>query len=306
MNEASNVTVRREIGNYVSEIKPQLRELRYSFYVIRRNTVTLAGLLFIIFLVIVAVFAPWLAPYPEDAKGAVHPADAFHAPDQSHLFGTDEAGRDILSRVIFGAPISLQIGVLVIVLTLAIGVPLGVIAGYSGRAVDELIMRVTDMFLSFPPLLLALVISAVLGPSLTNSMIAIAIAWWPWYTRLARGQVISLKERPFVEAARATGVSGFKIMFRHILPNSLTPIVVQASLDFGSVILTAASLSFLGLGAQPPTPEWGLMISIGRYYFLDHWYLATFPGLAILATVLAFNLMSDGLREALTPRLRRI
>jgi peptide/nickel transport system permease protein len=224
----------------------------------------------------------------------------------THPFGTDEAGRDILSRVIFGAPISLQIGVLVIVLTLAIGVPLGVWAGYAGGLLDELIMRVTDMFLSFPPLLLALVISAVLGPSLTNSMIAIAIAWWPWYTRLTRGQVISLKERPFVEAARATGVTGLKIMFRHILPNSLTPIVVQASLDFGSVILTAASLSFLGLGAQPPTPEWGLMISTGRYYFLDHWYLATFPGLSILATVLAFNLMSDGLREALTPRLRRI
>jgi len=294
------------MDKYTSEIRPQLRELRYSLYVIRRNSVSLAGLLFVIFLIVVAVFAPWLAPYPSDAKGAVHPDQAFHPPDQTHLFGTDEAGRDILSRVIFGAPISLQIGILVIVLTLTIGLPLGVVAGYTSGAVDEFIMRITDMFLSFPPLLLALVISAVLGPSLTNSMIAIAIAWWPWYTRLVRGQVISLKERPFVEAARATGVSGPKIMFRHILPNSLTPIIVQASMDFGSVILTAASLSFLGLGAQPPTPEWGLMISIGRYYFLDHWYLATFPGLAILATVLAFNLMSDGLREALTPRLRRV
>jgi peptide/nickel transport system permease protein len=297
---------RLKIDQSVSPLEPQLRELRYVFHVIRRNSVTFAAMLFVLFLVIVAIFAPWLAPYPEDAKGAVHPAEAFHPPDLTHLFGTDEAGRDILSRVVFGAPISLQIGVLVIALTLTIGVPLGVWAGYAGGLLDELIMRVTDMFLSFPPLLLALVISAVLGPSLTNSMIAIAIAWWPWYTRLTRGQVISLKERPFIEASRATGVSGLKIMFRHILPNSLTPIVVQASLDFGSVILTAASLSFLGLGAQPPTPEWGLMISTGRYYFLDNWYLATFPGLAILATVLAFNLMSDGLREALTPRLRRI
>lgn len=294
------------IGKLLSEIEPQLRELRYSLHVIRRNKISFAGLLFALFLVFVAVFAPWLAPYPQDATGAVHPANAFHPPDAIHLFGTDEAGRDILSRVIFGAPISLQIGGLVIALTLVIGVPLGVWAGYGGRAVDEVIMRITDMFLSFPPLLLALVISAVLGPSLTNSMIAIAIAWWPWYTRLARGQVVSLRERPFVEAARATGVKNFWIMFRHILPNSLTPIVVQASLDFGSVILTAASLSFLGLGAQPPTPEWGLMLSIGRYYFLDHWYLATFPGLAILATVLAFNLMSDGLREALSPKLRRV
>ncbi len=295
-----------EMDESVSVIEPHLKELRYVFHVIRRNSVSFAGMLFVMFLVIIAVFGPWLAPFPEDATGAVHPADAFRMPDLTHPFGTDEAGRDILSRVIFGAPISLRIGVLVIVLTLVIGVPLGVWAGYAGGILDELIMRVTDMFLSFPPLLLALVISAVLGPSLTNSMIAIAIAWWPWYTRLTRGQVISLKERPFVEAARATGVTGLKIMFRHILPNSLTPIVVQASLDFGSVILTAASLSFLGLGAQPPTPEWGLMISTGRYYFLDHWYLATFPGLSILATVLAFNLMSDGLREALTPRLRRI
>lgn len=295
-----------EIDQSASPLEPQLRELRYVFHMIRRNSVTFAAMLFVFFLVIIAVFAAWVAPYPGDARGAVHPADAFHPPELTHPFGTDEAGRDILSRVIFGAPISLQIGVLVIVLTLAIGVPLGVWAGYAGGLLDELIMRVTDMFLSFPPLLLALVISAVLGPSLINSMIAIALAWWPWYTRLTRGQVISLKERPFVEAARATGVSGLKIMFRHILPNSLTPIAVQASLDFGSVILTAASLSFLGLGAQPPTPEWGLMISTGRYYFLDNWYLATFPGLAILATVLAFNLMSDGLREALTPRLRRI
>jgi len=287
-------------------IRPQLRELKYSLLVIRRNTLTFASLIFVVGLVLVAIFAPYLAPYPQDAMGAVNPARAFTPPSMSYLFGTDEAGRDIFSRILFGTRISLQIGILVICLTLLIGLPLGVIAGYIGGVPDEFIMRVTDMFLSFPPLLLALVISAVMGPSLSNSMIAIAVAWWPWYTRLARGQVISLKERPFVEAARAIGVGRWKIMFRHILPNSLTPIVVQASLDFGSVILTAASLSFLGLGAQPPTPEWGLMISVGRYYFLDHWHLATFPGLAILTTVLALNLLSDGLREALSPRLRRL
>jgi peptide/nickel transport system permease protein len=297
--------VTTKTNRYMPGVEPQLQEIRYGLYILTKNKVTFAGVLCVLFLIGIALLAPWIAPYPEDALGATHPAQGFQDPDFVHLFGTDEAGRDILSRVIFGAPISLQIGVLVIVLTLLIGVPLGLLAGYTGGAADELIMRVTDMFLSFPPLLLALVIAAILGPSLTNSMIAIAIAWWPWYTRLSRGQVISLKERPFVEAARATGVKGVWIMFRHILPNSLTPIVVQASLDFGSVILTAASLSFLGLGAQPPTPEWGLMISTGRYYFLDHWQLATFPGLAILGTVLAFNLMSDGLREALAPRLRR-
>lgn len=286
-------------------MEARLRELLYSFHVIRRNRLTYASLIFILGLVVVSVIGPFIAPYPEDALGAVHPERAFIPPNSEYFFGTDEAGRDIFSRVLFGTRISLWIGVLVIILTLLIGIPLGVIAGYVGGMLDESIMRVTDMFLSFPPLLLALVISAVLGPSLTNSMIAIAIAWWPWYTRLARGQVVSLRERPFIEAARATGVRSLKIMFRHILPNSLTPIIVQASLDFGSVILTAASLSFLGLGAQPPTPEWGLMLSIGRYYFLDHWHYATFPGLAIFLTVLAFNLMSDGLREALSPRLRR-
>ncbi len=296
----------RFLGQSKLVIAPQLRELKYSFIVIRRNTLTFGSFLFVIGLLVVAIFAPYLAPYPQDAMGAVNPARAFIPPSTSHLFGTDEAGRDIFSRVLFGTRISLEIGILVICLTLLIGLPLGVIAGYIGGIPDEFIMRVTDMFLSFPPLLLALAISAVLGPSLSNSMIAIAVAWWPWYTRLARGQVISLKERPFVEAARAIGVNRWKIMFRHILPNSLTPIVVQASLDFGSVILTAASLSFLGLGAQPPTPEWGLMISIGRYYFLDHWHLATFPGLAIFSTVLALNLLSDGLREALSPRLRRL
>jgi len=286
-------------------MKARLRELRYSFQVIKKNRLTYVSLIFILGLVVVAVIGPIVAPYPEDALGAVHPERAFRPPSFEHFFGTDEAGRDIFSRVLFGARISLWIGILVIVLTLLIGVPLGVVAGYVGGMLDESVMRVTDMFLSFPPLLLALVISAVMGASLTNSMIAIAIAWWPWYTRLARGQVVSLRERPFIEAARATGVHSLKIMFRHILPNSLTPIIVQASLDFGSVILTAASLSFLGLGAQPPTPEWGLMLSIGRYYFLDHWHLATFPGMAIFVTVLAFNLMSDGLREALSPRLRR-
>jgi len=286
-------------------MKARLRELRYSFQVIKKNRLTYVSLIFILGLVVVAVIGPIVAPYPEDALGAVHPERAFRPPSFEHFFGTDEAGRDIFSRVLFGTRISLWIGILVIVLTLLIGVPLGVIAGYVGGMLDESVMRVTDMFLSFPPLLLALVISAVMGASLTNSMIAIAIAWWPWYTRLARGQVVSLRERPFIEAARATGVHSLKIMFRHILPNSLTPIIVQASLDFGSVILTAASLSFLGLGAQPPTPEWGLMLSIGRYYFLDHWHLATFPGMAIFVTVLAFNLMSDGLREALSPRLRR-
>jgi len=290
------------------KVKARLRELRYSLHVFKRNKLTYLSSIFILLLVIIALLGPYIVPYPEDAYGAVRPEEAFQPPSLEHPFGTDDAGRDIFSRVIIGARISLWIGVVVIILTLLIGVPLGLIAGYIGGIIDEAIMRITDIFLSLPPLLLALVFAAAMGlrgQSFTNVLIAIAVAWWPWYTRLVRGQVVSIKERPFVEAARAAGVGPFKIMFRHILPNCLTPILVQASLDFGSVVLTAAGLSFLGLGAQPPTPEWGLMLSIGRYYFLNYWWLATFPGLAIFVTVLAFNLMSDGLREALCPKLRR-
>jgi peptide/nickel transport system permease protein len=180
-----------------------------------------------------------------------------------------------------------------------------VIAGYSGGKVDELIMRVTDVFLSFPTLLLAMAISAMLGPTLRNAMIAIAISWWPWYTRLLRSEAVSVKERDFVEAARAMGAPWGKIVFKHILPNCLAPIIVQGSMDFGSIILTSASLSFLGLGAQPPTPEWGLMISTSRTFFLTHWWIVTFPGLAIFIAVLSFNLVGDGLREILDPKMRR-
>lgn len=288
----------------MSEIR-MLARLGYLYRLVRRNPLTSAGSFIVLLIILVAVLAPWIAPYPEDALGATQIKNKFRPPCLSHLFGTDELGRDILSRVVYGTRISLRIGALAIGLALAIGVPLGVIAGYAGGAVDEAIMRVVDVFLSFPPLLLALAISAMLGPTLTNAMIAIAIAWWPWYTRLLRSEAVSIRERDYVQAARAMGASWERIVFRHVLPNSITPIIIQASMDFGSIILTSASLSFLGLGAQPPTPEWGLMVSVGRTYFLTHWWIVTFPGLAIFITVLAFNLVGDGLREILDPKLRR-
>jgi peptide/nickel transport system permease protein len=260
----------------------------------------------IVFLIVlIAILAPWIAPYPEDSLGATRIKERFKTPSLHHPFGTDELGRDIFSRVVYGSRISLRVGVLAIGLALAIGVPLGVIAGYARGMVDEAIMRITDVFLSFPPLLLAMAISAMLGPTLTNAMIAIAIAWWPWYTRLLRSEAVSIRERDFVQAARAMGASGAKITFKHVLPNCLTPIIVQASMDFGSIILTSASLSFLGLGAQPPTPEWGLMISTGRTFFLTHWWIVTFPGIAIFIAVLSFNLVGDGLREIMDPKIRR-
>lgn len=291
--------------SYEKELRTHAEELRYSLHVVKKNPITLFSLVTIAALILIALMAPYVVPYPQDALGAVHPDEAFQAPSLNHFFGTDESGRDVFSRVLVGARISLSIGCLVVFLALMIGLPLGIIAGYLGGKLDQAIMRITDMFLSIPALLLALAFTLAVGASLVNSMIAIAFAWWPWYTRLARGQAMAIKERPFVEAARSVGVSRTRIMLRHILPNSITPIVVQASIDFGAVILTAASLSFLGLGAQSPTPEWGLMISLGRTYFLDSWWVATFPGLFILISVLVFNLFGDGLGEVLNPKLRR-
>ena len=271
----------------------------------KRNPLTVIGLFLVAVFLLLAALAPWIAPYPQDVW-AVHPKERFSPPSTQHWFGTDELGRDIFSRVIFGTRISLRIGMIVVVLALAIGVPLGLIAGTFGGLLDEILMRVTDMFLSFPPLLLAMAISATLGASLENAMVAIAIAWWPWYARLIRSEALSIRERDYVEAARAAGATWVRLLFRHVLPNSLAPVIVQASMDFGSVILTSASLSFLGLGAQPPTPEWGLMINIGRSYFLTHWWIVTFPGLAILITVLSFNITGDGLREILDPKAERL
>jgi len=282
-----------------------IEKLFYGLRLVGRNPLTATGFSIVVFIVLVAVSAPWIAPYPEDSLGATHIEERFQPPSWEHPFGTDDLGRDVFSRVIYGARISLKVGVLAIGLALAIGVPLGVIAGCTRGAVDEAIMRITDVFLSFPPLLLAMAISAMLGPSLVNAMIAIAIAWWPWYTRLLRSEAVSVRERDFVQAARAMGVSWGKITFKHVLPNCLTPIIVQASMDFGSIILTSASLSFLGLGAQPPTPEWGLMVSTGRTFFLTNWWIVTFPGLAIFIAVLSFNLVGDGLREIMDPKMRR-
>ena len=214
-------------------------------------------------------------------------------------------GRDVLSRVIYGARISLLVAVAVVGLGLLIGVPLGLLAGYKGGWIDAIVMRTTDIFLSFPPLLLALLISVTLGRGLENAIIALGVSWWPWYTRLIRGMAISLKEKPYVEVARSMGVSSWKIIVRHILPNAISPVIVQGTMDMGSAILEASALSFLGLGVQPPTADWGLMVSQGKDYLLNYWWYPTFPGLAIFITVVAFNLVGDTLREILDPRLRR-
>jgi dipeptide transport system permease protein len=221
------------------------------------------------------------------------------------LLGTDAVGRDLLTRLLFGARYSLFIGCIVVSISLVVGILIGLFAGYLGGAVDTLIMRLMDIILAFPSLLLALALVAILGPSLSNAMIAIALVQQPHYVRLARASVMSEKTKDYVTAARVAGVGPLRLMFRTILPNCMAPLIVQAALSFSNAILDAAALGFLGMGAQPPTPEWGTMLAEAREFILRAWWVVTFPGLAILVTVLAINLMGDGLRDALDPRLKR-
>jgi peptide/nickel transport system permease protein len=269
---------------------------------LKANPLLTVGGAVVLLIVLVAIVAPLIAPVPGDAGTATHPFSVLKAPSSAHWFGTDQVGRDILSRILYGTRVSPVIAIVVLAIACAIGVPLGVAAGFLGGWVDEVIMRVTDVFLAFPPLLLALALAAVLPASLTSLTIAIAAVWWPWYVRLIRGQAASVAGRPYVEACRALGVSRRRIIFRHILPNAMTPLLVQVSLDVGGVILTASALSFLGLGAQDPVPDWGLAIAEGQSYFTPDWWLVTFPGLAILVTAFAFNLLGDGLRDLLDPK----
>jgi peptide/nickel transport system permease protein len=283
----------------VSAALPRGQALRRG---LRANPLLAAGGLLSLLVVIVALAAPLLAPFPGDAGTATHPFAVLHPPSAAHWFGTDQVGRDILSRVAYGARVSPVIAVVVLAIACVIGIPLGVAAGYFGGWLDEVIMRVTDIFLAFPPLLLALALAAVLPASLVSVTIAITATWWPWYTRLIRGQAASVAGRPYVDSCRALGISRRRIIFRHILPNSITPLIVQVSLDVGGVILTASALSFLGLGAQDPTPDWGLMVAEGQNYFTTSWWVVTFPGLAILLTAFAFNLLGDGLRDLLDPK----
>jgi peptide/nickel transport system permease protein len=279
-------------------------ELRRLTRRLLRNPLSLAGLIIAALLVILALTASQWIRYPEDILTAKHMKDRLTVPGREHWFGTDELGRDIFSRVMVGTALSLQVGVIVVALSATVGTAVGLAAGYFGGWVDQLLMRISDGFLAFPSLVLALAVAATLGPSLVNAMLAITVVWWPWYARLVRAQALWLRGQDFVDAARALGASDWRIVWRHILPNCLVPIVVEASLDFGYVVLTAASLSYIGLGAQRPQPEWGLMVSEGRKIFPDYWWVAVFPGLAIFVTVLAFNLLGDGLREVMDPRLR--
>ncbi|WP_156510357.1 ABC transporter permease subunit [Labrenzia sp. OB1] len=285
--------------------RAQLSEFWYYF---SQNKGAVLGLMVFSLLVLVAIFAPFVAPHNPD----VQYRDSFLVPPvweeggkAAFLLGTDAVGRDMLSRLIFGARFSLFIGVVVVSIALVGGIVLGLIAGYVRGAVDTFIMRVMDIILAFPSLLLALVLVAILGPGLVNAMIAIALVLQPHFVRLTRAAVMAERSRDYVVAAKVAGAGHFRLMFKTILPNCLAPLIVQATLSFSNAILDAAALGFLGMGAQPPTPEWGTMLAEAREFILRAWWVVTFPGLAILITVLAINLVGDGLRDALDPKLKR-
>lgn len=273
-------------------------------YVLKKSKVTMFGFFTIFSLVIMAIFAPYITPYPEDIGKVCHLSDTVEPPSWRHLFGTDNIGRDVFSRVIFGTRLSIQVGATVVVLSLIIGIVLGLLAGYLGGWTEMIIMRVTDIFVSVPRLILPVAVSGIMTPSLRNAMLALVITWWPWYVRLLVSEVKTVKNRDYIKAAEALGVNTARIMFRHVLPNSMTPLIVQGTLDIGWAILMCATLGFIGVGAQPPTPEWGAMVARGRVYMPSYWWWSTFPGLFIFITVIGFNMLGDGLRDILDPRTR--
>jgi peptide/nickel transport system permease protein len=273
---------------------------RQLVFALRQPAIGIGAVVMVLFL-LAALLAPLLAPYQPLEQNIV---DGLKPPSAQYLFGTDKLGRDIFSRILYGARISLFVGVAVVLMSGVVGTLLGVLAGYVGGWADELLMRITDIFFAFPSLILAMAIAGALGPSLPNALIAISAATWPVYARLLRGQVLALKEREFVLAARTVGVPEWQIIVRHLLPNMLAPLLVQGSFDMGGAITAVAGLSFIGFGAQPPTPEWGVMISESRTYMATAWWMGTFPALAIMLVVGSFNLLGDGLRDLLDPRLR--
>ncbi|GGH85606.1 peptide/nickel transport system permease protein [Pullulanibacillus pueri] len=270
---------------------------------ILKSKTSLIGLIIIVLLLLVAVFAPLLAPSNPISGGDLF--NRYKGPSADHWLGTDELGRDILSRLIYGTRISIQVGIIAVGIALVIGTFLGAISGFFGRWIDMIVMRIVDILMSFPSILLAIAIVAVMGKGLTNTMIAVGIVGIPQFARIVRSSVLSVKETEYVEAARAVGAKSYRVLFRHVLPNCLAPIIVQTTLSIGTAILDAAGLSFLGLGAQPPKPEWGAMLDAGRAALQTAPWVVIFPGLAILVTVLGFNLLGDGLRDALDPRTKK-
>ncbi len=274
------------------------QDLGRSWYKFGRNPLSVIGIVTVVLVILLAIFAPWVSPYPKHAGPFTDFAHAKQPPSWQHLFGTDQIGRDILSRIFFGLRSSLLMGMVVLALVVPPGVFLGLLAGYfKGTWIDTIIMRITDIFLAVPPLILALAVASVLEPNLWNGMLAVSLMWWPWYTRLVYGLTGTLRNEYFVSAAEVTGASTAHILFREILPNTVSPILTKMSLDVAWVIIIGSMLSFVGLGVQPPEPSLGTMIADGARYLPDQWWIAIFPALAIVVVVLGFNLLGDGVRD---------
>jgi peptide/nickel transport system permease protein len=278
---------------------------RRGLYRFRGSTLSLVGFAICVFLLLVAVFGPSMVPYPEHVTGGIAPRARFQPPSLKHLFGTNELGQDMFSLVVAGTRVSLLCGLAVVFVGATVGTIFGAIAGYFGGWVDEVIMRLTDLKLTIPGLILAMAVAAALGPGIVNMIIAVSLSWWPGFARLVRGEVLAKKEEVFVLAARALGASHFRLLRHHILPNIFGPVIVKMSLDMGFAILTFAALGFIGIGVKPPTPEWGSLLAIARGYMPEYWWTAMFPGLAIFLAVFGFNLLGDGLRDVLDPKSRR-
>jgi len=289
------------VGQPIPESPGEIRKARPFWRRALRNVGAVLGIFLLALITVVGIFAPQISPYD---PLAIDMSQKFQPPSRQHLFGTDELGRDMFSRVVMGTRISFQVAGEVLLIAGLIGTLLGVIGGYRGGMVDEIIMRAADIFLAFPSFLLAMAIVAALGASIQNAILAIAIAWWPRYARLLRGQVLTVKNMPFVDAARSIGAGDLRIMLRHVLPNCLAPLVVQFTTDAGAAILSTSALSFVQLGARPPMPEWGLMIAQGRNFIVNYWWSPAFPGLAIALAVGGFMFLGDGLRDLWDPQLR--
>ena len=281
-----------------------MRGLRLAWIKFSRDRLAFTGFLIILALVLAALLAGVLAPYPEDTH-KIRPASRLKTPSAKYLLGTDSMGRDILSRLLFGARVTLIIAIIAVAASLLVGVPLGLLAGYFENWMSELIMRVADIFLSIPQVILAIFLAQTLGPSIPNVILALSITYWPWFTRIVFAETRTVKKAVFIEATEALGARRLRTIALHILPNVSSPIIVRSSIGMGYTILTAAVLGFLGVGAQPPTPEWGVTIAESRQYLPEAWWYATFPGLAIFLVVLGFNMLGDGLRDILDPRIRR-
>lgn len=290
-------------SNIASEKKLKSESLwTISFKRLRKSRTAVLGIIIIILFTLIAFLAPYIAPYDPLEQNFIK---SFRAPSAEHYLGTDEFGRDVFSRILYGARISLQIGFIAVFISLVVGVSVGLAAGYYGGWIDMVVMRVMDLMLSFPYILLALVIMSILGPGIYNAMIAIGIVYVPQYARIVRSSVLSVKEKEYVLAARALGANDFRIILKHVFLNSMAPIIIQTTLSIGRAIINAAGLSFLGLGAQPPTPEWGAMLSNGQNFLRNAPWIATFPGIAIALLVLGFNMVGDGFRDAFDPRLHK-